>query len=160
MRKKMFKKLYPFIFDDEGNVKKELQDGHCVPSFHTEILTEEILGKTPWWDSYSWCGGGHLDYECFFVVEGEKIFELKSNYTWGNGSGDRSSCSDAKTVGEQLSGRNPDFIISVVQQDTDDNNNGETIKSLTVYKKDSQKTKEYLLRILDETYSNLRKELE
>ncbi len=162
MKNRIFKKMYPFIFDEEGNVRKELQGDTCVPSLHQEILTEEILGETPCDDSYSWSGGGHCDYNFFFVLELEslKISQLSNNSTWANGSGERGSSSGAKTVGEQLEGRsNFDLLISVRYRDTDDNGNGEAAKSLTVYREDSQKTKKYLLRLLKEAYLQLREEL-
>jgi len=124
-------------------------------------VDNNLLNQTPWTDSYSWAGGGHCDYLAAYAIVGEKVIALQSSQSWATGSGERGE-THAEPIGAQLRalGLRPDYIVCVEYQDTDDNGNGETYKSVTIYKNKGNAQTEYERSQLRKAYRELCAELE
>jgi len=124
-------------------------------------VDNNLLNQTPWTDSYSWAGGGHCDYLAAYVIVGEKVITLQSSQSWATGSGERGE-THAEPIGAQLRalGIRPDYIVLEEFEDTDDNGNGATHCTITVYKNKGNAQTEYERSQLRKAYRELCAELE
>lgn len=97
---------------------------------------DSLLSETPWFDAYSWSGGGHYDHKSYFVITDDgNTVRLDESGESKTGSGDHEEQS-APNIGEQLMLMkiNPEFIVCYDFQDTDDNGNGKTNLAITIHK--------------------------
>lgn len=121
---------------------------------------ENLFSQTPSYNSYSWCDGGHDDYTSYCAVVEEKVFWLKLEGSSRTGSGDNHE-EDVPTIGEQLAQLkiDPDYIVCVDFQDTDDNDNGDTYKKVVIYKMNKFNLADYHCRQIDKVASWLKAEI-
>ena len=124
-------------------------------------VDSNLLNTTPWTDSYTWSGGGHCDYLAAYAIVGEKVIALQSSQSWATGSGDRGKTT-AEPIGAQLRalGLRPDYIVLEEFEDTDDNDNGVTHCTVTIYKNKGNAQTEYERSQLRKAYRELCAELE
>lgn len=96
---------------------------------------DNLLSETPWFDFYSWSGGGHYDNKAYFAITDGNTVELDEAGTIKTGSGEHKEQS-APCIGEQLMQMkiSPDYIVYSFFQDSDDNDNGKTSLTIVVYK--------------------------
>ncbi len=121
---------------------------------------ENLLSQTPSYDSYSWSDGGHCDYIAYYAVVDGEIFWLESEGSSRTGSGE-SHEKDAPTIGEQLAQLkiDPEYIVCINFQDTDDNGNGYTYKKVVIYKMNKFNLADYHCRQIDKAASQLKTEI-
>lgn len=125
---------------------------------------KNLLARTPFFDSYSWCDGGHYDHESYCAVEKSgdtfQCHWLKEEGSSRTGSGDHDE-ETASSVGEQLYhlGVSPDYIVEYDFQDTDDNGNGETVLDVTIYKMNKFDLVKYHQQQIDKAAAELKAEI-
>lgn len=120
-----------------------------------------LLSRKGNWDEYHWSGGGHLDYTIFFAIVGEEIVGLESPGRYEIGGGNWEDW-DADTIGGQLFSRdlmNPDYVVEVVHNDTDDNGRGEETYRWTIYKMDRFDLLAYHQGMIDRAAAQIKAEL-
>lgn len=155
------------FYGNKFGFKMDVDGNYIIPSY-IEIPDElkisrgdeNLLSQTPNYDSYSWCDGGHDDYISYCAVVGGQIFWLKSEGSSRTGSGDNYE-EDAPIIGDQLAQLkiNPDYIVCINFQDTDDNDNGYAYKKVVIYKMNKFNLTDYHCRQIDKAVSQLKAEI-
>jgi hypothetical protein len=137
-RKHIVLGMYPFLLNEEGSWFFN-QEPDSINTERCLSNPEAVLKHKPYQNSYEWSGGGHHSYVKYFSVrtsteEGWKINQFDSAGESGTGSGDRQEW-DCPPIGDQLltNGWNPEFIIRVEYNDTDDNGRGTPTCNVTIF---------------------------
>ncbi len=131
-------KEFPFLpqvmYDLPGNL--EIGDATDIKIRRGD---RALLAKKGQEDIYSWCEGGHHNFTRYFAIFGDiPVVPLCSAGKEENENGHWEEW-DAPTIGEQLFLLNktmftPDYVVEVIQNDTDDNGSGEKTVFVTVFK--------------------------
>ena len=157
-RLKIIQKEFPFV------KMLGFKDFKDVDSIKINRGDKNLMHRTGYEDSYTWCGGGYLNYTKFYVVFFTKgvwqIVCLKSAGRYSSGSGKHQEW-EANTIGEQLFNRIvPDYIVEIQRDDVDANGNGRLSHRIVIYKTKISHLLSEQKHQIDMAAAQIKKELE
>jgi hypothetical protein len=134
----LVRKQFTFVDQIAASIGEQ-SDARLFDSTQIRPADNALMARKPTVNSWSSCAGGHHDYDSFWgVVRDEdgsfQLHKLDEEGERGNPQG--TDYLSAENIGDQLFrlGIQPDFLVEVVQNDTDDYDRGELSRHLTIYK--------------------------
>jgi hypothetical protein len=123
-----------------------------------------LMARTPTFDSWASAAGWHHNFDSFFAVvkDGEEFRLYKLDEEGESGTPQGYDSYVAENIGDQLFalGVKPDFLVEVVQNDTDDYGNGSLSRYMVIYKVASRyDLAGYHARQIDKAAAELKAEL-
>lgn len=144
---------------------EEVGDCRWLDAIKIRPADDALMARTPTFDSYTWCGGGHHNYDSFFAVTedgGEyQLYKLEEEGEAGTGDAGITKYI-AGNIGEQLFGWDvwPSFLVEVVQNDKDDDGQGDSSRFMTIYKMAKHDLSAYHRRQIEKGVAELLSELD